>query len=137
MKRRIESASDVKKAHSLLDRRETQRAPVNHQATYTQESELVGEKTEGTLADLSKTGCHIQTPHPPPVGSKITLTLALDDDLPPLCLAGTTVCRITDSGFGATFPALSLEERKRIQAVIFKRVTLSDTTRQRVAFRLA
>ena len=135
MKRRIDPAFEMKKAHSLLDRRETQRAPVNHRATYTKESDFVSEIIEGILVDLSKTGCHIHTLDPPAVDSKITLTLILDDNLPPLCLAGTTVCRITDSGFGARFPAMTVEERKRIQAVIFKRVTLSDTTR--VAFRLA
>lgn len=127
---------DPKKAHALLDRRYAERAPVHYRISYAGEKDVAGGRYEGTLRNLSKTGCQVMSLNPPALGSRITLTLELLDGEPPLCLAGTTVCRVAGHVFGAKFAPLTSEARKRIQATIFKRVTLADSPRQRAAFRI-
>jgi len=127
---------NLKKAHALLDRRYAERALVRYRIAYEGEEAFHGCTGEGQLQDLSKTGCKIVSLNPPRLGSRITLTLYLPDGNPPMNLVGTTVCRVSGHTFGIKFPPLTSEERKRLQAIILKRVTLSDSPRERAAFRI-
>jgi c-di-GMP-binding flagellar brake protein YcgR len=125
-----------KKTHALLDRRYAERVPVHYRITYEGEKDFDECTGEGTLRDLSKTGCQVISLKPPALGSRITLTLSLPDGKPPLCLVGATVCRVAGHVCGVRFPAMASEERKRVQDMILKRVTLSGSARQRAAFRI-
>lgn len=121
-----------------MDRREAERAPVDCPVTFTSE-EIQGSvaKVEGTLVDLSKTGCKVASPTPPHRDSQITLVLYLPDGGPPLRLIGTTVRHVGSRTFGAEFLPVTPEERRRLQSIIFKHLTWSVFSLRRPAFRFA
>lgn len=121
-----------------MDRREAERAPVDCPVTFTSE-ELQDSvaKVEGTLVDLSKTGCQVASTTPPHRGSQITLILYLPDGGPPMRLIGTTVRHVGSRTFGAEFLPVTPEERRRLQSIIFKHLTWSVFSLRRPAFRFA
>ena len=123
-------------AHAPLDRRYAERVPIHYRVTYlgTEGARLI--KTEGSLRDLSQTGCKVLGTLLPTLGSTFTVTLHLDDGHAPLCLTDATVSWIKGSMFAVRFPKLAEEERKRIQGVIWKHVTLSPSKNDRTAFRI-
>lgn len=129
-----EEAEDV----SFLDRRGAERVPMECPVRFTSEERHDdGSKIEGTLCDLSKTGCQIFSLQPPAPGSQITLLLVLPDGNPPMRLIGTTVRHVRGRVFGAEFLPLTPEERRRLQALIFKHVTWQVYSLRRPAFRIA
>lgn len=121
-----------------MDRRGAERAPVNCPVSFTSE-EIHGSvaQVEGTLVDLSKTGCQVASITPPYRGSQITLILYLPDGGPPLRLIGTTVRHVGCRTFGAEFLPVTPEERRRLQVIIFKHLTWSVFSLRRAAFRFA
>jgi hypothetical protein len=123
-------------AHAPLDRRYAERVPIHYRVTYlgTEGARLI--KTEGSLRDLSQTGCKVLGTLLPTLGGTLTVTLHLDDGLAPLCLTDATVSWIKGSMFAVRFPKLAEEERKRIQGVIWKHVTVSPSKNHRTAFRI-
>jgi PilZ domain len=125
-----------KNAHTPLDRRYAERVPINYRVTYTGAEGARLVKTDGSLRDLSKTGCKILGTILPVVGSRVTVTLYLEDGQAPLCLGDTTVSWIRGSVFAIRFPKLTADERKRVQEVIWKHVTLSPSKNHRAAFRI-
>jgi hypothetical protein len=60
----------------------------------------------------------------------------LNDGQAPLRLTDATVSWIKGNVFAVRFPKLMEEERKRIQAAIWKHVSLSAAKDQRTAFRI-
>jgi PilZ domain-containing protein len=92
--------------------------------------------SKGSLRDLSKTGCKILGTTLPAIGGSLMVTLYLNDGQAPLCLTDATVSWIKGSVFAVRFPKLTDDERKRIQAVIWKHVTLSRAKDYRTAFRI-
>jgi PilZ domain len=125
-----------KSAHAPLDRRYAERVPIHYRVIYTcaEGARLV--KTEGSLRDLSKTGCKVLGTLLPMVGSTVTVTLYLEDGQAPLCLTDASVTWIKGSVFAIRFPKLTSDERKRVQEVIWKHVTLSPSKNHRAAFRI-
>ena len=138
-------------AHAPLDRRYAERVPIHYRVTYlgTEGARLI--KTEGSLRDLSQTGCKVLgllRRHVfelslevlgtllPTLGDTLTVTLHLDDGHAPLCLTDATVSWIKGSVFAVRFPKLTEDERKRIQGVIWKHVTVSPSKNHRTAFRI-
>ena len=123
-------------AHAPLDRRYAERVPIHYRVTYlgSEGARLI--KTEGSLRDLSQTGCKVLGTLLPTLGSTLTVTLHLDDGHAPLCLTDATVSWIKGSMFAVRFPKLAEEERKRIQGVIWKHVTVSPSKNHRTAFRI-
>jgi hypothetical protein len=109
---------------------------IHYEATYTaaQGARLV--QSVGTLHDLSKTGCKIQGTTLPAAGVSLTITLHLGDGQAPLCLTDATVSWIRGNVFAVQFPKLTPDERKRIQEVIWKHVTLPKAKSDRAAFRI-
>jgi hypothetical protein len=123
--------------HAPLDRRDAERAPIHYRITYTGPDGARLVTTEGSLRDLSKTGCKILGTLLPAEGSTLSITLYLEDRQSPLILTDATVSWIKGSIFAVRFPKLTTEERKRIQDVILKHVTLSRSVSERTAFRIA
>jgi hypothetical protein len=92
--------------------------------------------SRGSLKDLSKTGCRIVGTTLPAAGVRLTITLYLDDGEAPLRLTDATVSWIKGNVFAVRFPKLTENERKRIQGVIWKHVTLSKAKGGRAAFHI-
>jgi c-di-GMP-binding flagellar brake protein YcgR len=124
------------KAHSLLDRRYAERVPIRYRINYSGEEGARIVKGEGILKDLSKTGCKILGATTSSLGSRITLLLDLEDGQAPMRLTDVLVSWIDSDSFAVRFPKLSADERKRLQEVIFKNISLSSLDDQRTAFRI-
>jgi c-di-GMP-binding flagellar brake protein YcgR len=124
------------KAHSLLDRRYAERVPIRYRISYSGAEGARIVTGEGTLKDLSKTGCKILGATTSSLGSSLTMHLCLEDGQPPMCLTDVIVSWIARDSFAVRFPRLSAEERKRLQEVILKNVSLSSLDNQRTAFRI-
>jgi hypothetical protein len=121
-------------AHAPLDRRYAERVPIHFRVTYTFKEGARLIRTDGSLKDLSKTGCKILGSMLPAAGESLTITLHLEDG--PLRLTDATVSWIKGSVFAVRFSKLTEHERKRIQGVIWKYVTFSSSNNHRAAFRI-
>ena len=124
------------KAHSLLDRRYAERVPIRYRITYSGEEGARIVRGEGTLKDLSKTGCKILGTAMISLGSRLTLLFDFEDGQAPLRLTDALVSWIAKDSFAVRFPKLSAEERKRLQGVIFKNISASSLDDRRTAFRI-
>lgn len=124
------------KAHSLLDRRYAERVPIRYRITYSGEEGARTVTGEGTLKDLSKTGCKITGAIASSLGSSLTLLMQLEDGQAPMCLTDVVVSWIAKDSFAVRFPRLSAQERKRLQEVIWKNASLSTLEDRRTAFRI-
>jgi c-di-GMP-binding flagellar brake protein YcgR len=124
------------KPHSLLDRRYAERVPIRYRAAYsgTEGARIV--RGEGVLKNLSKTGCKILGAATISLGSRLTLLLYLEDAQAPMRLNDTLVSWIDKDSFSVKFPKLSPEERKRLQELIFKNISLSAVDHRRTGFRI-
>ena len=127
---------NTQKSHSLLDRRYAERVPIRYRITYSGEEGARIVRGEGALKDLSKTGCKILGVAESSLGSYITLHLDLEDGQAPLRLTDVLVSWIAKDSFAVKFPKLTPEERKRLQEVIFKNISLSSLDDRRTAFRI-
>jgi len=123
-------------AHAPLDRRYAERVPIHYRVSYTGTEGARVIKLEGSLRDLSQTGCKVLGTVLPALGATITVTLHLEDGQAPLCVTDGTVSWIKGSMFAVRSPKLTEEARKRIQAVVWKHVTLSPSKNHRAAFRI-
>ena len=124
------------KTHSLLDRRYAERVPIQYRISYSGEEVARIVTGEGTLKDLSKTGCKILGATTSSLGSSLTLLLYLEDGQAPMCLIDVIVSWIAKDSFAVRFSKLSAEERKRLQGVVWKNVSLSSLDDRRTAFRI-
>lgn len=82
------TSSSSLKAHAPLDRRYAERAPINCKVVYSGEDGARIVKVEGTLQDLSKTGCKVLGATQPVMGDNLTLFLYLEDGKAPMRLTG-------------------------------------------------
>jgi c-di-GMP-binding flagellar brake protein YcgR len=124
------------KAHSLLDRRYAERVQVGYRIRYSGEEGARIVTGEGPLIDLSKTGCKILDATTSSLGSRITLLLDLEDGQASMRLTDVLVSWIGRDSFAVRFPKLSAKERRRLQEVIWKNVSVSSLDDQRTAFRI-
>jgi hypothetical protein len=127
---------NTQKAHSLLDRRYAERIPIRYRITYFGEEGARIVAGEGALMDLSQTGCKILGVAPSPLGSRLTLLLDLEDGHTPMRLTDVIVSWISKDSFAVKFPKLSPDERKRLQEVIWKHISVSVLDDRRTAFRI-
>jgi len=125
------------KTQAPLDRRDAERAPTGSKVIYTGAEGARIVTIEGTLQDISKTGCKILGKAPPVLGCDLDLLLCLEDGKAPLSLSGSHVTWVKGCMFAVRFPQLTQEERKRLQEIIWRNVTLSAANYHRAAFRLA
>ena len=128
--------SSHQKVHSLLDRRYAERVAFRCQITYSGEEGARIVTGGGTLRNLSKTGCKILGTTTSSLGGSLTLHLHLEDGQAPLCLTDAIVSGIDKSTFSVRFPSLSLDDRKRLQDIVWKNISLSSAHNRRTAFRI-
>jgi len=124
------------KPHSLLDRRYAERVPIRYRAAYSGAEGARIVRGEGVLRNLSKTGCKILSTATISLGSRLTLLLYLEDGQAPIRLNDTLVSWVDKDSFSVRFSKLSPEERKRLQEVIFKNISLSAVDHRRTGFRI-
>ncbi|RPH80445.1 MAG: PilZ domain-containing protein [Nitrospiraceae bacterium] len=127
---------NTQKVHSLLDRRYAERVPLQYRITYFGEEGARIVAGEGAVKDLSKTGCKIMGVAPSPLGSRLTLLINLEDGQAPMRLSDVIVSWISKDSFAVKFPKLSPDERKRMQEVIWKNISLASIDDRRTAFRI-
>ena len=127
---------NTQKAHWLLDRRYAERGPIRYRITYFGEEGARIVPGEGALTDLSQTGCKILGIAPSPLGSRLTLLLDLEDGQAPMRLTDVIVSWISKDSFAVKFSTLSSDERKRLQDVIWKNISVSSLDDRRTAFRI-
>ncbi len=101
------------KVHSLLDRRYAERVAFRCQITYSGEEGARIVTGEGTLKNLSKTGCKILGTTTSSLRGSLTLHLHLEDGQAPLCLTDAIVSGIDKSTFSVRFPSLSSAHDRR------------------------
>ena len=123
-------------AHSLLYRRYAERVAFRCRITYSREEGARIVTEEGILKDLSKTGCKIAGTPAGSLESSFTLHLHLEDGLAPLCLTDAIVTGIDKGTFSVRFPNLSPADRKRLQDIVWKNISLSSSGNRRAAFRI-
>ena len=124
------------KAHSLLDRRYAERVPIEYRISYSGEEGARIVKGEGRLKDLSKTGCKILGATTSSLGSSLALLLDFEDGKAPMRLTDATVSWLGKDSFAVRFPKLSADERRRLQEIIWKNISVSSLGDQRTAFRI-
>jgi len=130
------AARSAPNALAPLDRRYAERAPINCRVVYSGEDGARIVQVEGTLQDLSKTGCKILGKTQPVMGGDLTIHLHIEEGGTPLCLTGGQVTWVKGFSFAIRFPRLTAEERRRVQEVIWRNVTLSTSNQNRTAFRI-
>jgi c-di-GMP-binding flagellar brake protein YcgR len=69
----------------------------------------------GATADLSLSGCYIESIFPHPVGTKLELKLRLDDTL---SVQGTVVTRDPQVGNGIQFDPMSPKDNEKLRAFL-------------------
>ena len=124
------------KAHSLLDQRYAKRVPMWCRISYSSQVSGRAVTGEAILKDLSQTGCKILGPAPSPRGSRVTLLLDLKDGQAPMHITDVLVSWVARDSFAVKFPKLLPEERKRLQEVVWKNLSLSSLDDRRTAFRI-
>jgi c-di-GMP-binding flagellar brake protein YcgR len=127
---------NTQKAHSLLDRRYAERVPIEYRISYSGEEGARIVKGEGRLKDLSKTGCKILGANTSSLGSSLSLLLDFEDGKAPMRLTDATVSWLGKDSFAVRFPKLSADERRRLQEIIWKNISVSSLDDQRTAFRI-
>lgn len=75
---------------------------------------------EGTIADLSKTGCRVQSDTQPPKGTEVKLNLFLSDYNWPMKVDRAVVRWTQGRTFGVEFLNLQSAQRDRLVRVIMK-----------------
>ncbi len=129
-------AAPIQKAYATLDRRGAERVLTRGRVVYSGTDGAGLVEKEGPIKDLSKTGCKIQNYYPPVPGSTVTLQLHLEDGKAPLCFTDASVSWVAGSSLAVRFSRLSPKERKRLQEVIWKHVTVTALNDRHTSFRI-
>lgn len=99
------------------ERRTTRRMLAHCHVHYRRIDGCLGVLEEGLLKDISSTGCQVITKAALEPGQIITLVVYFNDGQLPISLPGTIVCWIRNHRFGVRFPAMTSDERKRLDAI--------------------
>ena len=122
---------------TLLDRREAERVPLHVHVFYASEVKECRFTGEGRLRNLSKKWCRSEGSSPVVAGSTVRILLDMDDGKGPLCLSGATIVWNDGPSFGVKFPPMTLENRQRLQELVWKFATLRGTSPAHTAFHIA
>jgi len=125
-----------RKAYKPLDNRYAERVTLTCQVRYVGEIPTQPHRGEGLTKNLSLSGCQIASAQRVTRGTLLTLTVALPDGLPQLVLKSAHVVWVSGCQFSVRFMDLGHEERKRIQAFIWKSISRDNVSDQRSRFRL-
>lgn len=124
------------KSAALLDRRDAERVPLHANVSYVTDARGGLSRGNGSLVDLSKTGCKITGPVLL-VGSRVAVVLDFQDEKDALCVSDATVTWSDGESFGVRFPKLNISDRQRLQELVLKFATFRGRSQSHTAFRLA
>jgi len=77
-------------------------------------------KGEGTLLDLSKTGCRVESDNPPPEGTELKVEIFLSDYAWPMKVDRAVVRWTKGRAFGLELVTLQSAQRDRLTRLIMK-----------------
>jgi hypothetical protein len=98
-----------------MERRQTPRVKVQFRSSF---SALKMVEGEGTVVDLSHTGCRIATLVEVPRGTSLEVRLMLPDDHPPMLLGSCIVRWSRGHEFGVQFPKPREDDRVRLSRFV-------------------
>jgi hypothetical protein len=123
-------------AYKPLDNRHTERVVLTCQVSFVGEIPTQPHQGDGLTKNLSLSGCRIVTDQKVTRGTLLRITVALPDGLPTLILKSAHVVWVSGCQFSVRFMDLGQEQRKRIQAFIWKSISRDNVSDQRSRFRL-
>lgn len=126
----------ARKSYSPLDSRHTERVTVSCRVTYCGEISTQPHLGEGLTKDLSLAGCKVVSESPVTRGTLVTLQIMLLDGQPPLKLLSAHVIWVSGCHFSVRFMYVDSEQRKRLQAFIWKNISQDSVSNRRTRFRL-
>lgn len=136
MRKSMPDATKLRPTYASLDKRNTERLAVSCKVSYEGEVPSQPHAGEGLTKDISVSGCKIATDRPVTRGTLLTITIALPDGEAPLCLTAAHVIWVSGCQFSVRFMQLSQDQRKRLQACIWKNISHTTVHDQRARFRL-
>jgi hypothetical protein len=125
-----------RKPYVPLDNRYAERVAVTCRVRYVGEVPTQPHQGEGLTKNISVSGCHVISDRPVMRGTLLTLTISLPDRLPQLVIKSAHVVWVSGCQFSVRFMDLSQDRRKRLQAFIWKSISLKTVSDQRTRFRL-
>ena len=125
-----------RKPYKPLDNRYAERLTLTCPVRYVGEITTQPHRGEGLTKNLSLSGCQIVSDQRITRGTLLTLTVALPDGQPQLVLKSAHVVWVSGCQFSVRFMDLGHEQRKRIQAFIWKSISRDNVSDQRSRFRL-
>jgi hypothetical protein len=132
----VNNRRDSLRTGAVLDRRDAERVPLRAHVSYVTDERGGLSRGNGSLVDLSKTGCKINGPVLM-LGSYVTLVLDFQDEKDPLCVSDATVTWTDGKSFGVRFPKLTASDRQRLQELVLRFATFRGRSQEHTAFRLA
>ena len=131
-----ESAKQMRPAYSSLDKRFSERLAISCTVRYKGDIPSQPHVGQGLTKDISLSGCKIISDHPVTRGTLLSLTIKLPDGEGPLCLTSAHVVWVSGCQFSVRFMQISQDQRKRLQACIWKNISHTTVHDQRPRFRL-
>jgi hypothetical protein len=131
-----ESPKPMRPAYSSLDKRYTERLTIGCRVRYKGDISSQPHAGQGLTKDVSVSGCKIISDRPVTRGTLLSLTIDLPDGEGPLCLTSAHVVWVSGCQFSVRFMQLSPDQRKRLQACIWKNISHTTVHDQRPRFRL-
>lgn len=125
-----------RKLHRPMDSRNTERLAFVCPVYYKGEVPSQPHTGQGLTRDISISGCKVVTDRPVTRGTLLTLTIALPDGHAPLSLTAAHVVWVSGCQFSVRFLQLAPEQRRRLQAYIWKHISHATVHNQRARFRL-
>lgn len=135
-KRIAKPCVSAQKPYAPLDSRHTERVTVSCSVSYCGEISTQPHEGEGLTKDLSLSGCKVVSEAPVTRGTLITLKIMLMDGQPPLRLASAHVIWVSGCHFSVRFMQVTSEQRKRLQAFIWRNISQESVSNRRARFRL-
>ena len=131
-----EAPKQIRAACSSLDKRYTERLAISCRVRYKGDIPSQPHAGQGLTKDISLSGCKLISDRPVTRGTLLSLTIDLPDGEGPLCLSSAHVVWVSGCQFSVRFMQLSQDQRKRLQACIWKNISHMTVHDQRPRFRL-
>lgn len=131
-----EAPKQIRATCSSLDKRYTERLAISCRVRYKGDIPSQPHAGQGLTKDISLSGCKLISDRPVTRGTLLSLIIDLPDGESPLSLTSAHVVWVSGCQFSVRFMQLSQDQRKRLQACIWKNISHTTVHNQRPRFRL-
>ena len=131
-----EAPKQIRATCSSLDKRYTERLAISCRVRYKGDIPSQPHAGQGLTKDISLSGCKLISDRPVTRGTLLSLIIDLPDGESPLSLTSAHVVWVSGCQFSVRFMQLSQDQRKRLQACIWKNISHMTVHDQRPRFRL-